>query len=304
MNAIINADFNGFNVSFRSDAYINATAIAKQFGKRPVDYLKIDSTQRYISALAQKISEVKKITLKEIQLVIVKKGGNVAESGTWLHPKLAIDFARWLSPEFAVWCDEQIERILGSTPANKINEYEKQQIKDAVNKRHRRTEETHQAIYTKLHQFIGVNSYHEIPANRFQDALQFIGSTADTPSKPSNHITVHLPTGNNRWLITVDSKGHQVMQADSLLENSLTVTEQEVQDIAISACNMQRMSLVYEHLYPALSILKSRFSVQAEAFSTDYFSHSIALTRIVNRLRPQLSARSQYEIGSTMSGML
>ena len=302
MNAIINANFNGFNVSFRNDGYLNATAIAKMFGKQPRDYIKTEQTQEYLTELAAHLTTKTKILVNKNQLVAVKNGGN--ERGTWLHPKLAIHFARWLDSKFAVWCDEQIEKILGSTPSDKINEYEKQQIKDAVNKRHRRTEETHQAIYTKLHQFIGVNSYHEIPANRFQDALQFIGSTADTPSKPSNHITVHLPAGNNRWLVTVDSKGHQVMQADSLLENSLTVTEQEVQDIAVSACNMQRMSLVYEHLHPALSILKSRFSVQAEAFSTDYFSHSIALTRIVNRLRPQLSAQSQYEIGSTMSGML
>ena len=44
------------------------------------------------------------------QLVIVKHGGN--NRGTWLHPKLAVHFARWLDPKFAVWCDEQIEALL------------------------------------------------------------------------------------------------------------------------------------------------------------------------------------------------
>jgi KilA-N domain len=48
----------------------------------------------------------------ENQLVIVKKGSVENGGGTWLHPKLAIDFARWLSPDFAVWCDLQIEKIL------------------------------------------------------------------------------------------------------------------------------------------------------------------------------------------------
>jgi hypothetical protein len=52
------------------------------------------------------------------QLVIVKKGGKVGESGTWLHPKLTIDFSRWLSAKFAIWCDMQIEKILHSTPMN------------------------------------------------------------------------------------------------------------------------------------------------------------------------------------------
>ncbi|PSJ79956.1 hypothetical protein C7N83_09155 [Neisseria iguanae] len=49
---------------------------------------------------------------KKNQLVIVKKGAPATGGGTWLHPKLAIDFARWLNPHFAVWCDEQIEKIL------------------------------------------------------------------------------------------------------------------------------------------------------------------------------------------------
>ncbi|HDS1582158.1 TPA: KilA-N domain-containing protein [Stenotrophomonas maltophilia] len=32
--------------------------------------------------------------------------------GTWFHPKLAVHFARWLSTEFAVWCDLQIDELL------------------------------------------------------------------------------------------------------------------------------------------------------------------------------------------------
>ncbi|CAN0570007.1 unnamed protein product, partial [Ectocarpus sp. 12 AP-2014] len=32
--------------------------------------------------------------------------------GTWLHPKLAVPFARWLSVDFKIWCDEQIDRLI------------------------------------------------------------------------------------------------------------------------------------------------------------------------------------------------
>ena len=69
-----------------------------------------------------------------------------------------------------------------------------------------------------------LNSYHEIPANRFQDALQFIGSTADTPSKPSNHITVNLPKGRNEWHITIDDfNGYQVMEATNAPYGSVLI---------------------------------------------------------------------------------
>lgn len=105
--------FSGVAVSFNQDGYLNASAIAKHFGKRVPDFLKTEQNQEYISALVEYLSKTKKIVLEENQLVIVKHGGN--QSGTWLHPKLAIHFARWLDPRFAVWCDEQIEHILSGS---------------------------------------------------------------------------------------------------------------------------------------------------------------------------------------------
>lgn len=110
---ILNFSFNNTVVSFRADGFLNATAIAKHFGKQPRDYLKTEQTQQYIAALAEYLSSKTKVLVEENQLVVVKNGGN--QSGTWLHPKLAIHFARWLDPRFAVWCDEQIEHILSGS---------------------------------------------------------------------------------------------------------------------------------------------------------------------------------------------
>jgi hypothetical protein len=109
---LITARYGEMSVQFQENGFINATAIAKQFNKQPRDYLKTEQTKNYINS-------IKRIFLiDENQLVIVKKGSVENGGGTWLHPKLAIDFARWLSPDFAVWCDLQIERILHSNAAN------------------------------------------------------------------------------------------------------------------------------------------------------------------------------------------
>ena len=111
-NFTITEDYNGVAVAFRNDAWLNATAIAEHFGKRVQHYLSTERTQEYIKALSNCFSsEAAKTASEHNQWVIVRKGGSA--QGTWLHPKLAIDFARWLSPEFAVWCDAQIEQILG-----------------------------------------------------------------------------------------------------------------------------------------------------------------------------------------------
>ncbi len=108
-NVIIKTWFNK-QVTFLNSTmpFIYATPIAQQFGKLLGNWLKTDETQAYISALAKALN-------KEIdEIVLIKKGGKPQEQGTWLHPKLAIFFARWLSPDFAVWCDIQIEDILKS----------------------------------------------------------------------------------------------------------------------------------------------------------------------------------------------
>ena len=113
MNTIKSLNFGNVTVSFSKDGFLNATQIAKHFGKRPNDYLLLEQTQNYISALIEHFSTTRKIVVQYNQIVSVQNGGN--NRGTWLHPKLAIHFARWLDPKFAVWCDEQIEHIISGS---------------------------------------------------------------------------------------------------------------------------------------------------------------------------------------------
>ena len=118
MNSIKTVSFGNFPVSFQNNGYLNATVVAAHFNRRVGNYLKSERTQEYIAALAEKLSVTSKRATEDNQIVIIKQGGT--EQGTWLHPKLAVDFARWLDPKFAVWCDEQIEQILsGSLQARK-----------------------------------------------------------------------------------------------------------------------------------------------------------------------------------------
>ena len=111
---LITIKYGTMPVLFQTDAFINATAIAKQFNKVPKDYLRTDLTKEYIKAIG------KICLIDENQIVISKGGSSKNGGGTWLHPKLAVPFARWLDARFAVWCDLQIEKILhsDSTPAD------------------------------------------------------------------------------------------------------------------------------------------------------------------------------------------
>lgn len=100
-------DYNGNNVSFRKEnehVFVNATEMAKPFLKRPVDYLQNQQTIDFI----EELSKVRKSTLAD--LVRVTKGGN--NPGTWMHEDVALEFARWLNPAFAIWCNDRIKELV------------------------------------------------------------------------------------------------------------------------------------------------------------------------------------------------
>lgn len=104
MSKLIQADFDGQVMQFNSDGWFNATAAAEKFGKRVGDWIDLPSTKEYMEKLNTRYSGI---------LMNAKRGKN---GGTWLHPKLAVSFARWLSVDFAIWCDEQIDIIIRGAP--------------------------------------------------------------------------------------------------------------------------------------------------------------------------------------------
>ncbi len=112
---IISKSFKELEISFyfETDIYLNATETAKLFNKKPVDWLKTQETKDYILSLEQSIG------LSKNQLIKIVKGGNDKHAqGTWIHKKLILFFARWLSSDFAIWCDLQIEQILSQQYSN------------------------------------------------------------------------------------------------------------------------------------------------------------------------------------------
>lgn len=107
MNAIVKIKYEDYDQSFDDQGWFCATEAAKRYGKRPIDWIRLDDTQEYMEVLAEelRISEPK-------SLIKAKRN-----SGTWLHPKLAVSFARWLNKRFGVWCDLQIDNLIRTNQA-------------------------------------------------------------------------------------------------------------------------------------------------------------------------------------------
>jgi len=93
-------EWNGHPIQRRQiDGFVNATAMCRAGGRRWTLYQVNDRTQSYIHALAADVG------IPTSALVVSIRGGRPELQGTWVHPRLAVDLARWISPGFAVWMD-------------------------------------------------------------------------------------------------------------------------------------------------------------------------------------------------------
>jgi hypothetical protein len=83
--------YNGSPITFQKgdSVMVNATQMAKSFGKEPKFWLMNQSTTDYLNEL----SKVRNLTLTD--LVQVTKGGN--NPGTWMHEDVALEFLSTLS---------------------------------------------------------------------------------------------------------------------------------------------------------------------------------------------------------------
>jgi phage antirepressor YoqD-like protein len=108
--------YKGFEITFQNDdgsVMVNATEMARPFNKRPVDWLNLSSSQNYIQALRE--VRYPNITPAESAGLIQTVRGNYSDGsqqGTWMHEDVALEFARWLSPSFAIWCNDRIKELM------------------------------------------------------------------------------------------------------------------------------------------------------------------------------------------------
>ena len=96
-----------FALAKNNGMMINATEMAKAFGKNVGHFLENDSTKKFIeTCLNYRNSDYLNIS-SEDELISSRQ-----KSGTWMHRILALKFAAWLSPDFEVWVYATIEKML------------------------------------------------------------------------------------------------------------------------------------------------------------------------------------------------
>lgn len=105
MGDLIIARWNDTDIQRRvSDDYVNATLMCKANGRLWADFFRLEQSQRYLEALSVNMGIP---IFSENGLVQSRRGRN---GGTWVHPDVATELARWISADFGVFVNQWFRR--------------------------------------------------------------------------------------------------------------------------------------------------------------------------------------------------
>lgn len=103
---IISEKFSGHKIRVDSETgYICGSDICKAGGKLLGHYKANKDAKAFIEYLSSVIG----IPISKLMIII--KGGSPKKQGTWVHKRIALDLARWISPEIACFIYDIVERF-------------------------------------------------------------------------------------------------------------------------------------------------------------------------------------------------
>ena len=111
------------------DGYINLNDIAKSTGKRLDKWLANKTTQGLFLEFEKQQTDTPNSGYRN-RAIISTKGG-AGGGSTWAHPQIAIQFAQWCSPAFALWCSRIIIDYMTYGAGNPLWQENRKQLKDS-----------------------------------------------------------------------------------------------------------------------------------------------------------------------------
>ncbi len=113
---MINLSYNGKNFNQREeDGYVNLGELCATHGKKFGNWSRLKSSRDYLAAISETLTPRESHFCASPIIEDINAIGGRA--GTWGHPLVAIEVARWISPAFGVWCNQHIKTLMetGST---------------------------------------------------------------------------------------------------------------------------------------------------------------------------------------------
>lgn len=117
-DAISILNYEGSSIAFEEidgKTMVNATQMAKPFGKTPKDWLRTQQASDLLISMSDRL----KCLTNDLQ--IVRRGGK--NQGTFLQEDIALIFAQWLSPDFYIACNFKLKEIVTNQSTKLLPKY-------------------------------------------------------------------------------------------------------------------------------------------------------------------------------------
>ena len=113
--------FKGVDIVFDENGWVNATQTAKNYNRDVRQYLRGVRFNEY----AESVQKLRGVEITHLKNTVIGKG---KEQGIYLHPFVAVEFARWISSDFAVQMDMWFEQKVREEIKFQKNVINKQQL--------------------------------------------------------------------------------------------------------------------------------------------------------------------------------
>lgn len=125
----------------RDDGYIDATAMCRAYRKAWSHYRENKQTTEFLAYAESALG------IPIALLIDTRETGRYSERGTWVHPRIAIHCAQWVSPEFAFLVTGWVfDWMQGRQPTISTEPFVIGKICDALQRLDKRTEQMADAL--------------------------------------------------------------------------------------------------------------------------------------------------------------
>lgn len=87
-------------------SYVNVTQLCKAHDKQFNDYSRLESTKEYLEGFSRYTG------IPVDLLVVTITTGKNEHRGTWTHPEIAIDAAKWINVDFRIWANQTLREVM------------------------------------------------------------------------------------------------------------------------------------------------------------------------------------------------
>ena len=184
---------------------------------RPTFFLRNQETKELITELEGEVSDVRKYTSPENEVIRVVKGNftDGIKQGTYVCKELVYRYAMWISPKFALLVIRTFDKLVTSEikvgPSRVSTTTDRKPLAEAVNMYCAKTGSIHSEVWKLVHQRFALEDVYGMTVDQVSPAVEYIHSLLIQAQ--SSRLSIGIAKDNMMWRYVGIIKHHEMSMA-------------------------------------------------------------------------------------------